>query len=96
MRLIDADKIKVTEYKDLMGMSHKVVSWEDIRNAPTIDVLDKIRAEIEEAKMVRVTANDAIIEASADTVINPQYKNFTSGLDMAINIIDKYREGEEK
>lgn len=51
--------------------------------------LNKMRAEIEEAKTVRVTANDATIEASADAVINPQYRNFTSGLDMAISIIDK-------
>lgn len=57
MRLIDADKIKVTEYKDLMGMSHKVVSWEDIRNAPTIDVFDKIRTEIEEHVQINQNLN---------------------------------------
>ena len=51
---------------------------------------DKIRAEIEEAKKVRVTTDDAMIKASADVVINPQYRNFTSGLDMAINIINRY------
>lgn len=60
------------------------------------ELLDKIRAEIEEAKTVRVIANDATIEASADAVINPQYRNFTSGLDMAISIIDKYRKGENE
>lgn len=60
------------------------------------ELLDKIRAEIEEAKTVRVTANDTTFEASIDAVINPQYRNFTSGLDMAISIIDKYRKGENE
>ena len=64
--------------------------YEEIKNGTP---LDKIRVEIEEAKMVRVTTNDAIIESSTDVVINPQYRNFTSGLDMAINIIDRYQKG---
>ena len=58
--------------------------------------LDKIRAKIEESKTVRVTTDDAMIEASADAVINPQYRNFTNGLDMAIYIIDHYQKGAEK
>lgn len=37
-----------------------------------------------------------MIEVSADVVINPQYRNFTSGLDMAIGIINRYQEGTIK
>lgn len=52
--------------------------------------LDDLRTKIEEVKTARFTTDDAMIEASANVIINPQYRNFTSGLDMAIYIIDKY------
>lgn len=45
MRLIDADALEEELKKDIMGGLN--YSWY-INNAPTVDVLNKIRAEIED------------------------------------------------
>lgn len=54
-------------------------------------LLDKIRDEIEQAKTIELKTGDIAFKANADVVINPQYRNFTSGLNIALQIIDKYK-----
>ena len=54
-------------------------------------VLEQIRDEIEQAKTIEIKTDDTAFKASADVVINPRYRNFTSGLDIALQIIDKYK-----
>ena len=55
-------------------------------------ILDKIRAEIEQAKIYILKTEDGKeIKASANDVINPDYRNYTSGLNTALQIIDKYK-----
>ena len=54
-------------------------------------VFEQIRSEIEQAKTIEIKTDDTAFKASADVVINPQYRNFTSGVDIALQIIDKYR-----
>ena len=81
MRLIDADKL----YPDTFGKGRLAVSQSQIADAPTvqavpIEVLDKIRAEIEEL-------------ADADGYGDYQL-GFSFGLMMAMEIIDKYRGSE--
>ena len=79
MRLIDADALeKEIKEKDIMGgLNYR---WY-IQNAPTVDVLDKIRAEIE-----NITPKCQIRtgKTSIDTeMMIPQEK--------VLQIIDKYR-----
>lgn len=58
-----------------------------------IIILDKIRAEIEQAKIyILKTEGGKEIKVSANDVINPDYRNYTSGLNTALQIIDKYCE----
>lgn len=72
MRLIDADALEEELKKDIMGgLNYR---WY-INNAPTVDVLDKIRDEIEQ------TADE---EQKHD-------KKWAMGLRYAVKIIDKYR-----
>ena len=60
--------------------------------------LDKIRAEIEQAKTYTYKIEDGKeFTASADNIIHPNYRFYTSGLNKALEIIDKYKaESEDK
>ena len=70
MRPIDADEL-------LKGRTdHEMISTHLIFNAPTVDVLDKIKAEIENIE----------IEGYIRDV-----ECFSAGINTALNIIDKYR-----
>lgn len=72
MRLIDVDEL-------LKGRTdHEMISTHLIFNAPTVDVLDKIRAEIDVA---RFFDKDTKLCKNANA----------SGLEVALEIIDKYR-----
>jgi hypothetical protein len=78
MRLIDADKL----YPDSVSIkgNRLCISQSQIANAPTVDVLDKIRAEIESLQ----NANPSYWY-SGDMVDREE----------VIEIIDKYRESED-
>lgn len=53
--------------------------------------LDNLRAEIEQAKTYTCKTEDGQeFIASADNIINPDKRYFTSGLDKALEIINKY------
>lgn len=69
MRLIDADEL----LKD--RTDHEMISTHLIFNAPTVDVLDKIRAEI-----YQLHCHPKLDFIKTDEVV-----------DMALEIIDKYR-----
>ena len=57
-------------------------------------VLEKIRAEIEQEKTYTCrTENGEEFTASADLIIHPDKRYFTSGLDKALEIIDKHLKG---
>ena len=74
MRLIDADEL-------LKGRTdHEMISTHLIFNAPTADVLDKIRAEIEQI---------ADEEQKHD-------EKWARGLRYALKIIDKYKAESEE
>lgn len=87
MRLIDADLLKanIDNWYALVnewGQTGITLSHDDIigkiDNQPTVDVLDKIRAEIAEYK------DDKVIHYEQNEMI-----------DIVLDIIDKYREGEQ-
>ena len=79
MRLIDADKL----YPDRMTNRGTVaISQSQIANAPTVDVLDKIRAEIKQLSPNYPYTDDLLDE----------YVTMKS----VFKIIDRYREGESK
>lgn len=60
-------------------------------------VLDKIRAEIEQAKIYILKTEDGKeIKASANDVINPDNRNYTSGLNTALQIINKYKKNNNQ
>ena len=93
MRLIDADLLKanIDNWYALVnewGQTRMTLSHNDIiakiDNMPTADVLDKIRAEIQE---------DIESFSMSDWETN---NILADGLQMALNIIDGYREGEIK
>ena len=80
MRLIDADKL----YPDRMTNRGTVaISQSQIANAPTVDVLDKIRADIADEK----------IDFDLDI---GQEIHYNRAIDDVLAIIDRYREGESK
>ena len=75
MRLIDADKL----YPDRMTNRGTVaISQSQIANAPTVDVLDKIRDEIQEESF------EVTERSSGEQII----LNYTVNV---LRIIDKYR-----
>ena len=77
MRLIDADALeKEIREKDIMGGLN--YSWY-IQNAPTVDVLDKIRAEIKH-----------LLNRPSLTHVIGYDKGFVDGIDKVLQIIDKY------
>lgn len=70
MRIIDADEL-------LKGRTdHEMISTHLIFNAPTVDVLEQIRAEIEQLHY----------HPKLDFIKNDDV------VDMALEIVDKYRE----
>ena len=74
MRLIDADALEKELKKDIMGgLNYR---WY-INNAPTVDVLDKISAEIADN-------HDYYFFAESN-------KDIALGLEFALDIIDKYK-----
>ena len=74
MRLIDADEL-------LKGKTdHEMISTHLIFNAPTVDVLDKIRAEI-----VEIVINAQIDEHTSFIRTGDNVKK------IALDVIDKYR-----
>lgn len=75
MRLIDADIL----YPDSVSIKgdRLCISQSQIANAPTVDVLDKIRAEIQE----NINYNKKM-----------NYQGIVAGLLLTLNIIDKYKE----
>ena len=74
MRLIDADEL-------LKGKTdHEMISTHLIFNAPTVDVLDKIRAEMD-----GIEINGQVDEHTMFIRTGEQVKK------MALQIIDKYR-----
>ncbi len=80
MRLIDADALKEEMKKDIMGGLN--YEWY-INNAPTVDVLDKIRTEIWDGLYGQEEMNET----------NPERAEaFNNGLNYCIDIIDKYRQ----
>jgi len=71
MRIIDADEL-------LKGRTdHEMISTHLIFNAPTVDVLDKIRAEVEKVFCISVVTNELRTPMEVKTEI--------------LQIIDKYR-----
>ena len=81
MRLIDADKL-IEDFAHY-GKTHHYDAYdlEDMVNeCPTVDVLDKIRKEI---------------QAMADDEWNIQV-GASKGLEVALEVIDNYREGENE
>lgn len=74
MRLIDADALEEELKKDIMGDLN--YSWY-INNAPTVDVLEQIRAEIEQKKIYPVRSDAQ------------NYRNCAFA--EILEIIDKYR-----
>lgn len=71
MRIIDADEL-------LKGRTdHEMISTHLIFNAPTADVLDKIRAEIEKVFCISVVTNELRTPMEVKTEI--------------LQLIDKYR-----
>ena len=93
MRLIDADALSRAMYHETFEKDTDLQKWDSgcwirykmfenkIEEAPTVDVLDKIRAEIEEYK--------------SRTVFGIGIKDLETGkqvaLDNVLAIIDKYR-----
>lgn len=83
------EAIKWLEYGK-QGEMGKAVEAHDMA-IQAIQALEDIRAEIEQAKTVEIKPdNGNTFKASVNYVINPQYRNFTSGLDIALQIIDKH------
>lgn len=82
MRLVDADEL-------LKGRTdHEMISTHLIFNAPTVDVLDKIRAEIESNMESIIGKYDSSIPKSN----MPSYKIERNKVRKeCISIIDKYR-----
>ena len=80
-------EISETEIKSMTKEQNYMRGYEDGKS----DVLDKIRDEIEQAKTIEIKMGDTAFKVSTDVVINPQYRNFTSGLDIALQVIDKYK-----
>ena len=96
MRLIDVDKFLTY----LIYSKHiDSLTCGEVKEAIEmceINVLDEIRAEIKQAKTYTFKTKDGQeFIASADDIINPDKRNFTSGLDKALEIIDKYK-GEQE
>ena len=76
IRLIDANSL-ITRLREDSPDPQGVDDWiSEIRKEPTVDLLDKIRAEIES----QMSSNGF----------------FNDGIGRALQIIDKYREGEKE
>ena len=74
MRVIDADYV-IEKLNEINGTAELDKAFEVVENAPTVDVLDKIRAEIE-----RLHYHPKLDFIKNDEVV-----------DMALDVIDKYR-----
>ena len=85
MRSIDADDLYQKCIEIQLKKRNRYFDIDDviklIKKAPTVDVLDKIRAEIEEIK------TDTMYKYVGD---------FRYGVDTVIEIIDKYKEGVDE
>lgn len=81
MRLIDADKLKEHDFGDDYYVIKAEIDTELTVQAIPIEILDKIREEIEKQKECRCFDDDDMFV-------------YMTGLNDAIDIIDKYREGE--
>lgn len=72
--------------------------WLDDRDIPILEAcikaltaLEQIRAEIERAKTYTCKTEDGKeFTVSADSIVHPNDRFYTSGLDKALEIIDKY------
>ena len=89
---IDEDIYKNKNYFDYFGCTSLTLA-DVIENGTP---LEQIRDEIEQAKTIEIKMDDTAFKVSADLVINPRYRNFTSGLDIALQIIDKYKAERKK
>ena len=74
MRLIDADYV-IEKLNEINGTAELDKAFEVVENAPTADVLDKIRAEI-----YQLHGHPKLDFIKNDEVV-----------DMALDVIDKYR-----
>jgi len=90
MRLIDADKLEYWEidevggeYSPYMGCSRGYINKQPTIQAIPIEVLDKIRAEIIQERDGDMGGDESMIDS------------FKYGCNMALDIIDKYREVNE-
>ena len=98
MRLIDADKLRFRHTVKCNSDTTRpytlnCISFDEVQNAPTIkavpiDVLDKIREEIEKLQKSCDVAQDMFKESQEMVYC---YKAFKQAYTKVIGIIDKYR-----